>query len=82
MIPWVGRSVRIEFKYPTFTLLTLETGESLTNCGVDSISFAQIRGKVMIDLKIEIPMTFLSETYTIQDMIQHVEKKYKSLWGL
>ncbi len=36
----------------------------------------------MVDLEIEIPTTFLSETYTIQDIIQHVEKKYKSVWGL
>jgi len=58
-------------------MLTLETGESLTSCGIDSISFAQIRGKVMADLEIELPMIFLSETHTIQDMIQYVEKKYK-----
>ena len=60
-------------------MLTLETGESLTSCGIDSISFAQIRGKVMADLEIELPMIYLSETHTIQDMIQYVEKKHKSV---
>ena len=73
MTPWVRRFVRIRVLISKLDF-SLETGESLTSCGIDSISFAQIRGKVMADLEIEIPTTFLSETHTIQDMIQFVEK--------
>ena len=75
----LGTPFRSNLRYLNLIMLTLETGESLTSCGIDSISFAQIRGKVMADLEIELPMIFLSETHTIQDMIQYVEKKYKSV---
>jgi len=56
----------------------LELGDSLTSCGIDSISFAQIRGRVMNRLEVEIPMMFLSDSFTVNDMISHVIDKIVS----
>ena len=52
-----------------------EPADSLTSCGIDSISFAQIRGRVMNRLEVEIPMMFLSDSFTVNDMICHVIDK-------
>ncbi|KDR66938.1 hypothetical protein GALMADRAFT_232329 [Galerina marginata CBS 339.88] len=56
----------------------LETADSLTACGIDSISFAQIRGKIMNELEIEVPMLFLSDSFTILEMIAYVVGKCRS----
>ena len=52
-----------------------EPADSLTSCGIDSISFAQIRGRVMNRLEVEIPTMFLSDSFTVNDMISHVIDK-------
>ncbi|KAF8962893.1 KR domain-containing protein [Flammula alnicola] len=57
----------------------LEPMDSLTSCGIDSISFAQIRGRVMNQLGVEVPMKYLSDSFTISEMTTHVEGSYNSL---
>lgn len=52
--------------------LLLDLEASLVSSGIDSISFAQVRGQVNRELGLEIPMMFLSEAYTIRDMIESV----------
>ena len=56
-----------------------EPSDSLTSCGIDSISFAQVRGKVMNQLEVEIPMKFLSDSFTISEIVEYVKESYKSL---
>ncbi|PPQ97453.1 hypothetical protein CVT26_002801 [Gymnopilus dilepis] len=56
----------------------LELEDSLTICGVDSISFAQVRGRILHELMVEVPMMFLSDTFTIHEMIAFVIEKYSS----
>ncbi|KAK7436199.1 hypothetical protein VKT23_019275 [Stygiomarasmius scandens] len=46
--------------------------ESLISCGVDSICFAQIQARSISDLGMDIPMAYLSETFTIREMIDYV----------
>ncbi|KAF9557920.1 ketoacyl-synt-domain-containing protein [Agrocybe pediades] len=57
----------------------LELDDSLTAFGIDSISFAQIKGKVMNELQVEIPMMFLSDTFSILEMMDYISNKYLSL---
>lgn len=45
---------------------------SLTSLGIDSIAFTQVRGKVLRELGIEIPMVYLSDVFTIQDVATNV----------
>lgn len=47
---------------------------TLTSTGVDSIAFAQIRGEILKTTGIEVPMSYLAETYTIGDMILFVQQ--------
>jgi acyl carrier protein len=56
-----------------------EPSDSLISCGIDSISFAQVRGKVMNQLEVEVPMKFLSDSFTIGEIVEYVKESYKSL---
>lgn len=49
-----------------------DTEESLTSCGVDSIAFTQVKGMVLRDLGVEVPMVYLSDSFKISDMISNV----------
>ncbi|CAA7264466.1 unnamed protein product [Cyclocybe aegerita] len=53
-----------------------ELADSLTSCGIDSISFAQIRGRVMNELRVDIPMMYLSDSFTVSDVFGHVVERY------
>lgn len=57
----------------------LELSDSLVSCGIDSIAFAQIRGKIMNDLDVQVPMMFLSDSFTIREMIDHIVEKAPTL---
>ncbi|KAF9475042.1 ketoacyl-synt-domain-containing protein [Pholiota conissans] len=59
----------------------LEMTDSLNACGVDSIAFAQIRGKVLPRLGVDVPMKFLSDSFTIGEMLNHVSETYNDLRG-
>ncbi|TFK38562.1 hypothetical protein BDQ12DRAFT_683838 [Crucibulum laeve] len=54
----------------------LDTRESLTSCGLDSISFAQIRGRILKELEVEVPMMFLSDSFSIKDMIDNIVQSF------
>ncbi|KAF9012744.1 hypothetical protein BDQ17DRAFT_1344564 [Cyathus striatus] len=48
--------------------------ESLVSCGMDSISFAQMRGNVLQRLGIEIPVRYLSNSFSVNKMMSDVCK--------
>ncbi|KAF9012766.1 hypothetical protein BDQ17DRAFT_1420105 [Cyathus striatus] len=48
--------------------------ESLISCGMDSISFAQMRGNVLQRLGVEIPVRYLSESFSVNRMLVDVLK--------
>lgn len=48
----------------------------MTACGIDSIAFAQIRGRVMHQLGVEVPTKFLSDTFTVREMMDYVVGHY------
>uniref|UniRef100_A0A8H7XR57 Uncharacterized protein n=1 Tax=Psilocybe cubensis TaxID=181762 RepID=A0A8H7XR57_PSICU len=50
----------------------IELAESLSSFGIDSIFFAQIKGRIMIDMHVEIPDTMLSDSLTIRQLIRYV----------
>ncbi|KAJ6550872.1 KR domain-containing protein [Mycena vulgaris] len=52
----------------------LELHESLTACGIDSIAFGQIRAKVLKQLGVDVPLVFLSDAFTLNDMIANVQE--------
>ncbi|KAJ7644124.1 hypothetical protein FB45DRAFT_824078 [Roridomyces roridus] len=51
---------------------SLELGESLTALGVDSIAFGQIRGAVLREHGVEVPLVYLSDAFSMHDMIDNV----------
>ncbi|PPQ99823.1 hypothetical protein CVT24_009617 [Panaeolus cyanescens] len=56
----------------------LELVEPLTACGADSITFAQFKGQILKELAIDVPMMYLSEAYTINDMVSFILDTYAS----
>ena len=52
--------------------LATDTNEPLTSCGGDSITFAQFKGHVLRELEVDVPITYLSEDYSIDDMITNI----------
>ena len=50
----------------------LDTAGSLTSCGADSITFAQFKGQVLKELEVDVPMVYLSDMFTINDMINNI----------
>ncbi|KAJ7482780.1 hypothetical protein FB451DRAFT_1236033 [Mycena latifolia] len=52
----------------------LELNESLTSCGLDSIAFGQIRSKVLKQLGVDVPLLYLSDAFTLNDMIANVQE--------
>ncbi|RDB30947.1 6-deoxyerythronolide-B synthase EryA1, modules 1 and 2 [Hypsizygus marmoreus] len=55
----------------------LDLEESVTSCGMDSIAFAQARGRVLKAIGVEIPMLYLSDSYTMNDMITFTENNVR-----
>ena len=56
--------------------LPLDTAASLTSCGGDSITFAQFKGEVLKELEVDVPMVYLSDIFTINDMINNILENY------
>jgi len=54
----------------------LDTNEPLTSCGADSITFAQFKGQVLKELDVDVPVMYLSDDYTIDDMVEKVVEIY------
>ncbi|KAF9473131.1 ketoacyl-synt-domain-containing protein [Pholiota conissans] len=54
----------------------LDTAEELTSLGADSITFAQFKGQVLKEFEVDVPMIYLSDGYTISDMINHILESY------
>ncbi|KAF8811343.1 ketoacyl-synt-domain-containing protein [Phlegmacium glaucopus] len=54
----------------------LDTAEPLTSCGADSITFAQFKGQVLKELEVDVPMVYLSDAFTINDMINNILQSY------
>ncbi|KAF8207894.1 hypothetical protein K438DRAFT_1713428 [Mycena galopus ATCC 62051] len=52
----------------------LELNESLSACGVDSIAFGQIRAAVMKRLGVDVPLVYLSDAFTVNDMIRNIQE--------
>lgn len=59
---------------PVLTMLLSDLSSSLTACGGDSITFAQLRGRILKELGVDLPTTYLSETYTMGDIVDFVVK--------
>ncbi|KAJ3515067.1 hypothetical protein NLJ89_g1986 [Agrocybe chaxingu] len=55
---------------------TLDTNEPLGACGADSIAFAQFKGHLLKELQVDVPDKFLSDEYTIGDMISNILETY------
>lgn len=55
---------------------SVELGEPLTSLGADSITFAQFKGQVLKEFEVDVPMVYLSDSYTISDMINNVLETY------
>ncbi|KAF9524194.1 hypothetical protein CPB83DRAFT_898058 [Crepidotus variabilis] len=56
----------------------LEISGSLLSAGFDSISFAQVRGRAVQELNIEIPVKFLGDSFSIRDLLHFVETRYRN----
>ncbi|KAJ7440338.1 polyketide synthetase [Mycena galericulata] len=52
----------------------LELNESLSACGIDSIAFGQIRVAVLKQLGVEVPLVYLSDAFSVSDMIGNVQE--------
>ncbi|KAJ7760901.1 hypothetical protein DFH07DRAFT_1059948 [Mycena maculata] len=52
----------------------LELSDSLTACGIDSIAFGQIRAAVLKELGVAVPMVYLSDAFSVNDMIRNVQE--------
>ncbi|KAG7441749.1 ketoacyl-synt-domain-containing protein [Guyanagaster necrorhizus] len=50
----------------------LDLEESLTASGIDSIAFAQIRGRMLKDIGADVPMVYLSDVFSMKDMVTSV----------
>ncbi|KAK0488295.1 hypothetical protein EDD18DRAFT_593749 [Armillaria luteobubalina] len=56
----------------------LDLEESLTASGIDSIAFAQIRGRLLKDIGADVPMIYLSDVFSMKDMVTSVCDKFDS----
>lgn len=54
----------------------LDTNEPLTSCGADSITFAQFKNQVLKELGVDVPIVYLSDDYTINDMTANIVETY------
>ncbi|PBK61389.1 ketoacyl-synt-domain-containing protein [Armillaria solidipes] len=54
----------------------LDLEESLTASGIDSIAFAQIRGRLLNNIGADIPMVYLSDVFSMKDMVTSVCEKF------
>ncbi|KAK0216459.1 polyketide synthetase [Armillaria nabsnona] len=54
----------------------LDLEESLTASGIDSIAFAQIRGRLLKDIGADVPMVYLSDVFSMKDMVTSVCEKF------
>lgn len=70
------KSLIVAHKMFTEPLFPLDTAEPLTSCGADSITFAQFKGQILKELEVDVPMVFLSDSYTIHDMINSILESY------
>jgi acyl carrier protein len=52
--------------------MCLDLSESMVSYGIDSIAFTQIRTRVMKDFGVDVPMVFLSDAFTVRDVIKNV----------
>ncbi|KAJ7634663.1 hypothetical protein FB45DRAFT_909481 [Roridomyces roridus] len=52
----------------------LELNDSMTATGIDSIAFGQIRGAVLKQLGVDIPLVYLSDAFTLNDMLAYVQE--------
>jgi len=59
--------------------MPIDLAEPLTSCGADSITFAQFKGQVLKDYKIDVPAEYLSEEFTINDMIGNILETYQTM---
>ena len=53
-----------------------DTAEPLTSCGADSITFAQFKGQILKELDVDVPMVYLSDSFTISEMINSILESY------
>jgi acyl carrier protein len=44
----------------------------MVSYGIDSIAFTQLRTRVMKDFGVDVPMVFLSDAFTVRDVIKNV----------
>ncbi|KDR66936.1 hypothetical protein GALMADRAFT_232327 [Galerina marginata CBS 339.88] len=57
----------------------LDLAEPLTACGADSITFAQFKGQVLKELGVDVPMVYLSDAYSIGDMVNNILECYSAI---
>jgi hypothetical protein len=58
--------------------LLVELNESLSACGIDSIAFGQIRSAVVKQLGADVPLVFLSDAFSVSDMIGNIQENFRS----
>jgi acyl carrier protein len=56
--------------------LFVDLAEPLTSCGADSITFAQFKGHILKEFEVDVPLEYLSEQYSIVDMINNILEAY------
>lgn len=57
----------------------VDLAEPLTSCGADSITFAQFKGYILKDFEVDVPLEYLSEQYSILDMINNILEAYAAV---
>lgn len=49
--------------------------EPLSHYGLDSIAFSQLRGRVAKEAQVNLPISFLSDAYSLRDIVDHIVRK-------
>ncbi|KAJ7932976.1 KR domain-containing protein [Mycena leptocephala] len=52
----------------------LDLNESLSACGIDSIAYGQIRTAVMKKLGVDVPLVYLSDAFSLNDIIGNIQE--------
>lgn len=68
----IGKLCRHHHRVICSNKVITDVRESLQTLGVDSIAFTQLRGRLLHDLGLELPMVYLSDAFTVQEMIDYV----------
>jgi acyl carrier protein len=78
--PRIKTSVRLfNFRRSSSDDVKIDLSATLVSYGIDSIAFTQIRGRVVKEFGVDVPMVLLSDAFTLQDVIRHVSERVAEL---